>query len=147
MRLGGLGQLWQTLLKLVSIMFVCQLLSPVVAFMAILLLGTDSVGTSVASELTSELTPDLTSEVTSKLTSEVTSKLTSEVTSDVSTVPSLSVSEEPEVTEEDKCCKAGPSLCPSDHRAEPHLEACQGGLEYLGVLRLFSLIKLIDLCK
>ena len=139
MRLGGLGQLWQTLLKLVSIMFVCQLLSPVVAFMAILLLGTDSVGTSVASELTSELTPDL--------TSEVTSKLTSEVTSDVSTVPSLSVSEEPEVTEEDKCCKAGPSLCPSDHRAEPHLEACQGGLEYLGVLRLFSLIKLIDLCK
>ena len=125
MRLGGLGQLWQTLLKLVSIMFVCQLLSPVVAFMAILLVGTDSVGMSDASELSSELPSDL--------TSEVTSKLSSEVTSDVSTVPSLNVSEEPEVIGEDKCCKTGLSPCPSDHKPEPHLEACQGGLESLGV--------------
>lgn len=51
MRLGGLGQLWQTLLKLLSIMFVCQLISPVVAFIAILLVGPATVVSSEVSEV------------------------------------------------------------------------------------------------
>ena len=51
MRLGGLGQLWQTLVKLLSVMFLCQLLSPVVAFIAILLVGPDTVVSSEVSEV------------------------------------------------------------------------------------------------
>lgn len=97
MRLGGLGQLWQTLRRLLSIMLVCQLLSPVVAFMAILLVGTESVVSSEASELITE----------------------------PSKVVDVSPSSSPE-PETDSCCVgAGPSLCPSDHQASPSEGECQ----------------------
>ena len=96
MRLGGLGQLWQTLRRLVSIMLVCQLLSPVVAFMAILLMGTESVVSSEATELTPE--PSKLEEVTTTSTTTTSSSLET-------------------VSGPDSCCDTPSSgLCPSDQR-------------------------------
>ena len=113
MRLGGLGQLWQTLRRLVSIMLVCQLLSPVVAFMAILLMGTESVVSSEATELTPE---------PSKLEVVTTTSTTTSTTSS-----SL-----------DSCCDTPSSgLCPSDHRAAPHL--CQDPAQPCSALPLSCL--------
>jgi len=119
MRLGGLGQLWQTLLKLLSIMFVCQLLSPVVAFMAILLVGTENVVRSEATELRTE----------AKTEPSVVSSESSE--SSESTV----------VAAPDSCC-VGPgqsahSPCPSDHQPLPHL--CQEPRESCSSLSLSCL--------
>ena len=112
MRLGGLGQLWQTLRRLVSIMLVCQLLSPVVAFMAILLMGTESVVSSEATELTPE-----------------PSKL-EEVTTTSTTTTSLET-----VSGPDSCCDTPSSgLCPSDQRAAPHL--CQDPAQLCSALPL-----------
>ena len=113
MRLGGLGQLWQTLLKLLSIMFVCQLLSPVVAFIAILLVGPGTVVSSEVSEV---------SEVTREIITSTTEKAT-----------------EVEVTtsSEDSCCVAGESLCPRDHRPDP--SQCQNSSQPCSELPLACL--------
>lgn len=106
MRFGGLGQLWSTLLRLVWIMFLCQLLSPLVALLAIMVsgAGTDSVMTSELSPLSSDTTT-----VTPAMASDSTPS---------STADTASTSE---------CChQTGDShvaMCPSDHVLRPHL--CQ----------------------
>ena len=48
MRFLGLGQLWNTGLRLVSVMFLCQLLSPLVALLAIVVSGSEMAGEAEA---------------------------------------------------------------------------------------------------
>ena len=97
MRLGGLGQLWAAALRLVSLMFLCQLLSPLVALLAIVVSG---------SEMTAA-PPDL--DTTLATPAPAAATVTTAATSDNA-----------------ECCEAAvspSSPCPSDAVSAPHL--CQ----------------------
>eukprot|EP00092_Neocalanus_flemingeri_P038606 GFUD01042035.1.p1 GENE.GFUD01042035.1~~GFUD01042035.1.p1 ORF type:complete len:282 (+),score=77.36 GFUD01042035.1:119-964(+) len=99
-RLGGLGQLWQTLRKLASIMLVCQLLSPLVAFVAICVASTASISTQ-----TVDTTMDMQEQVQ---------------------ILSTTTSPAP-VTADDSCCLDDtiPHSCPNDHTPTPLHPQCQ----------------------
>ena len=101
MRFLGLGQLWNTGLRLVSVMFLCQLLSPLVALLAIVVSGSEMAG-EAESLSTSPIPPTDISSVISETSSEVT-----------------------EATEVSECCDLTrqTSPCPSDHVTSPGL--CQ----------------------
>ena len=100
MRLLGLGQLWNTGLRLVSVMFLCQLLSPLVALLAIVVSGSEMAG-EAESHTRGPIPPDITSIIT-----EATSQVT-------------------EATEASECCDLTRQTapCPSDHVTSPSL--CQ----------------------
>jgi len=100
MRFLGLGQLWNTGLRLVSVMFLCQLLSPLVALLAIVASGSEMAG-EAESHTRGPIPPDLTSVIT-----EATSQVT-------------------EATEASECCDLTRQTapCPSDHLTSPSL--CQ----------------------
>ena len=100
MRFLGLGQLWNTGLRLVSVMFLCQLLSPLVALLAIVVSGSEMAG-EAESHTRGPIPPDLTSVIT-----EATSQVT-------------------EATEASECCDLTRQTapCPSDHLTSPSL--CQ----------------------
>ena len=101
MRFLGLGQLWNTGLRLVSVMFLCQLLSPLVALLAIVVSGSELSGE--AESLTSGPIPSDPSPVISET-----------INSDVT-----------EATEVSECCDLTRQTapCPSDHVTSPSL--CQ----------------------
>ena len=100
-RLGGLGQLWQTLRKLVSIFFLSQLLSPLVAFVAICVSGTVSITTQTVEPA-----------MDSKEQAQVLSTTTAPVI-----LPTL----------DDTCCLDDTILhpCPIDHTPNPLQPQCQ----------------------
>jgi len=101
MRLGGLGQLWQTFRKLASILFLSQLLSPLVAFVAICVASTLGITTQ---------TVDTTTNTQEQL--QIISTTTSPVI-----LPTL----------EDECCSddTTPHPCPMDHKPTPLQPKCQ----------------------
>lgn len=105
MRFGGLGQLWATLIKLISLMFLCQLLSPLVALLAIAVSGIETNETDMT-------TPMI-------------------LSSDTPTQSSISADKRTDIydtsiDENSDCCidssdSTHVSMCPIDHILSPHL--------------------------
>jgi len=99
--LGGLGQLWQTVRKLISILFVSQLLSPLVAFVAICVSSTVS----------------------------ITTQTVEPTTDNKEHVQPLSTTTAPVIlpTLDDTCCLDDTILhpCPIDHTPNPNQAQCQ----------------------
>jgi len=100
MRLGGLGQLWRTFRQMASIMFLCQLLSPFFAFVAICVASTTSITT---------LTIDKDTATTQEQ------------------VQMLSTTTAPIILPDDSCCSNDtiPHPCPIDHTPAPLQPQCQ----------------------
>ena len=113
MRFGGLGQLWSTLIKLLSLMFLCQLVSPLVALLAIVVSGTETPDTTWSTDLVSDITQSSLAVDNLAIDSELQTLITSE-----NTISSTA-------TEPSECCHdtGHVSLCPSDHVLTPQL--CQ----------------------
>jgi len=106
MRFGGLGQLWATLIKLISLMFLCQLLSPLVALLAIAVSGIETNETEV-------IMPTI-------------------LSSDTPTQSSISIDKQTDTSFDSsiegnsECCHDSSesthvSMCPIDHILSPHL--------------------------
>jgi len=116
-RLGGLGQLWRTARRAVSLMFLCQLLSPLVALVAVCLAGTTGLAT----------TPDR------MFLSEQTEPPDGVVSASSSPAPALTSPPPapPRAEPLDSCCGvAGErAACPTDHTPAPYSPACQNVLE------------------
>ena len=118
MRLGGLGQLWTTSIKLASLMCLCQLLSPLVAILAIAVSG------SVSSDMPASVTPtasDLSTTFAQTTSTTMSSEL-NKLTSDSNDIVTSTTS----IIETPECCQDSDShiaTCPSDHVSAPHV--CQ----------------------
>ena len=99
MRFLGLGQLWNTGLRLVSVMFLCQLLSPLVALLAIVVSG-------------SELSGEAESLTSGPIPSDPSPLISETINSDVT-----------EATEVSECCDLTRQTAPclSDHVTSPSL--------------------------
>ena len=80
MRFGGLGQLWSTLIKLLSLMFLCQLVSPLVALLAIVVSGTETPDTTWSQDLVSDITQSSLAVDNLAIDSELQTLITSENT-------------------------------------------------------------------
>ena len=118
MRLGGLGQLWTTSVKLASLMCLCQLLSPLVAILAILVSGSVSSDLPVTI-LASDLSTNSAQTTSTTITTTVSSELKGSTDSDDNIVTSPT-------TETPGCCQDHDNTiatCPSDHVSAPH--TCQ----------------------
>ena len=118
MRLGGLGQLWTTSVKLASLMCLCQLLSPLVAILAILVSGSVSSDLPVTI-LASDLSTNSAQITSTTITTTVSSELKGSTDSDDNIVTSPT-------TETPGCCQDHDNTiatCPSDHVSAPH--TCQ----------------------
>jgi len=96
-RLGGLGQLWVTLRRLLSILFLSQLLSPLVAFIALFVSSTVSITTQTVQPSTGQ--------------AQQTTTMAPVI------LPTL----------DDTCCQDNTILhpCPVDHTPNPTLPVCQ----------------------
>ena len=112
MRVGGLGQVWSTLMRLCWIMIMCQLLSPLVALLAVVVSGAGSVSDINTSDT-----------LATTIANSDTSTTTLTTPSTVSTTDLSSTSPEPSIASE--CCRGNSSVaaCPSDHVTRPEL--CQ----------------------
>jgi len=97
LRLGGLGQLWVTLRRLLSILFLSQLLSPLVAFIAVCVSSTVSITTQTVQPSTGQV--------------QATTTMSSVI------LPTL----------DDTCCldDSSPHPCPVDHTPNTLLPECQ----------------------
>jgi len=97
LRLGGLGQLWATLRRLLSILFLSQLLSPLVAFIAVCVSSTVSITTQTVQPSTGQV--------------QATTTMSSVI------LPTL----------DDTCCldDTTPHPCPVDHTPNTLLPECQ----------------------
>jgi len=97
LRLGGLGQLWATLRRLLSILFLSQLLSPLVAFIAVCVSSTVSITTQTVQPSTGQV--------------QASTTMSSVI------LPTL----------DDTCCldDTTPHPCPVDHTPNTLLPECQ----------------------
>lgn len=106
MRLGGLGQLWQTFRKLASVLFLCQLLCPIVAFVSICISSTTSITTQTLEQEHTTTTSSM-----------------EQVQTVTTTSPVIQTSQ----SQEDACClnETLSYPCPIDHTPSPHQHQCQ----------------------
>jgi len=104
LRLGGLGQPWQTFKKLVSILFVSQMVSPLVALVSIFVSGAMSITT-------------LTAESTTQTSEQLQTRSTVSTTSTPVILSTL----------ENDCCHNETKLypCPNDHKPDHKHPQCK----------------------